>query len=82
MARSLLPLAATLLLSFTVLSASAADAHHSSASTSSDVRVEVDAQREHLTGANTVKTQGTAGAQTVLDAPVDTADAPSGSAKK
>ncbi len=80
MARSLLPLAATLLLSLTVLSASAADAHHPSAST--DVRVEVDAQREHLTGANAVKAQGTEGAQTVLDAPVDTADAPSGNEKK
>lgn len=76
MARSLLPLAAIFLMGLTTLSVSAAENKNPLPSTSSDVRVEVEAKREQITGAeNATKSQST-GAQTVLDAPVVTDDAP------
>lgn len=77
MARSLLPLAATFLMGFTVSHAIAGDQNNPPLSTSSELRVQVDTKREQITGADDVKEQGSTGAQTILDAPIDTADAPS-----
>ncbi|SHM57541.1 hypothetical protein SAMN05216593_101600 [Pseudomonas asturiensis] len=77
MARSLLPLAATLFMVFTVTNASASDHSTPSPSTSSELRTSVDTKREQITGANAVKTQGSTGEQKILDLPIETADAPS-----
>ena len=76
MARSLLPLAAAFLMSLTAFSVLAAEKENPLPSTSSEKRVEVDAKREHLTGADAVKEKGSIGAQTVLNAPIATDDAP------
>ncbi|MCI8211555.1 hypothetical protein AUC61_18660 [Pseudomonas sp. S25] len=76
MARSLLPLAAIFLMSLTTISVSAAENKNPLPSTSSDVRVEVEAKREQITGAESATKSQSTGAQTVLDAPVVTDDAP------
>lgn len=82
MARSLLPLTATLLMGFTVCHAKAADHSSLPPSSSSDLRVEVDTKREQITGADDVERQGSTGSQTIVDTPVDTADAPSADEEK
>lgn len=76
MARSLLPLAASLFMGFTVLSVSAAENANPLPATSSDVHRDVDAKREQITGADAAATRHTSGAQPVLDAPIATDDAP------
>lgn len=76
MARSLLPLAAIFLMGLTTLSVSAAENKNPLPSTSSEVRVDVEAKREQITGAESAKKSQPTGAQTVLDAPVVTDDAP------
>lgn len=76
MARSLLPLAAIFLMGITTISVSAAENKNPMPSTSSDLRVEVEAKREQITGAESAKKSQSTGAQTVMDAPVVTDDAP------
>jgi hypothetical protein len=82
MARSLLPLAASLLMGFTVLSVSAAQNDSPLPATSSDVHQDVDAKREQITGADAAATPHIGGAQPVLDAPIATDDAPEGNDSK
>lgn len=77
MARSLLPLAATLFMGFTVTSAWATDNSTPLPSTSSEVRTSVEIKREQITGASAAKAQVSTGEQTILDTPIETADAPS-----
>ncbi|SQF98997.1 Uncharacterised protein [Paucimonas lemoignei] len=77
MARRLLPLAASLLMGFNVTCALASDNSTPSPSTSSELRTSVDTKREQITGANAVKKQGSIGEQSILDIPIETADAPS-----
>ncbi|MDA3137207.1 hypothetical protein HG619_25635 [Pseudomonas syringae] len=60
------------------LPVSAADRQNPLPSTSSERRAEVDAQREQITGADAAVQKTPNGAQTVVDAPIDTADAPAG----
>ncbi|RMV05213.1 hypothetical protein ALP17_00881 [Pseudomonas savastanoi] len=79
MASPLLPVVATLLMSLAALPVSAADRQNPLPSTSSERRAEVDAQREQITGADAAVQKTPNGAQTVVDAPIDTADAPAGS---
>ena len=76
MARSLLPLAAIFLMGLTTLSVSAAENKNPLPSTSSEVRVAVEAKREQITGAESATKSQSTGAQSVLDAPVVTDDAP------
>ncbi|KPY44109.1 hypothetical protein ALO48_100490 [Pseudomonas syringae pv. rhaphiolepidis] len=78
MASPLLPVVATLLMSLAALPVSAADRQNPLPSTSSERRAEVDAQREQITGADAAVQKTPNGAQTVVDAPIDTADAPAG----
>ncbi|KPY63387.1 Uncharacterized protein ALO46_00752 [Pseudomonas syringae pv. solidagae] len=78
MASPLLPVVATLLMSLAALPVSAADGQNPLPSTSSERRAEVDAQREQITGADAAVQKTPNGAQTVVDAPIDTADAPAG----
>ncbi|MBA1230688.1 hypothetical protein G7013_13665 [Pseudomonas viridiflava] len=78
MARRLLPLAAALLTCLINLPASAADNQNPSPATSDALRAQVDAKRQHLTGAEAVTEKQPGGEQTVLDAPIDTTDAPAG----
>jgi hypothetical protein len=79
MARSLLPLAASVLTCFALFSTavSAADNGTASPATSSELRVQADQKRAHVTGADAVVAKQPAGAQTVIDLPVNTEDAPS-----
>jgi len=77
MARCLLPLAAVFFSCLTVLPASAAEKSSPLPDTSSERRVEVDTQRERITGADTLTNTTPSGEQTILEAPVDTTDAPS-----
>ncbi|MCD5984905.1 MULTISPECIES: hypothetical protein [Pseudomonas] len=76
MARRLLPLAATVLMCLINLPASAADNQNPSPATSNALRAQVDAKRQHLTGADAVPQEQPTGEQALLDAPIDTADAP------
>ncbi len=79
MARSLLPLAASVLTCFALFStvASAADNGTASPSTSSELRVQADQKRAQVTGAAAIVAKQPAGAQAVMDLPVNTEDAPS-----
>ncbi|MCI3946486.1 hypothetical protein BW686_06625 [Pseudomonas syringae] len=81
MARRLLPAAATLLTCLVAFSVSAADKENPLPETSSERRVQVDAQREQITGADLAAQKTSSGAQTIVDAPIDTADAPAGNAE-
>ncbi|NAS98415.1 hypothetical protein CU664_03335, partial [Pseudomonas syringae pv. actinidifoliorum] len=47
----------------------------------SERRVEVDTQREQITGADLAASKRPDGAQTIVDAPIDTADAPASNEK-
>ncbi|CAM3209741.1 hypothetical protein [Pseudomonas floridensis] len=76
MARRLLPLAAAVITCLINLPASAADNQPPSPATSDALRAQVDAKRAHLTGAHVETQKQPAGEQTVLNAPIDTADAP------
>ncbi|RMQ11962.1 hypothetical protein ALP98_00571 [Pseudomonas viridiflava] len=76
MASPLLPVVTTLLISLSTFAVSAADRQNPLPSTSSERRAEVDDQREHITGADLAVQKTPGGAQTVVDAPIDTADAP------
>lgn len=77
MARHLLRAGACALLCITAASAFATDNTPASANTSADLRKAVDEKREHLTGADAVQKKRTAGEQPILEAPIDTEDAPS-----
>ncbi|MCR8721618.1 hypothetical protein NVV30_23345 [Pseudomonas syringae] len=81
MARRLLPLFATLLTCLTTFAVSAADKQNPLPETSSERRVEVDTQREQITRADLAASKRPDGAQTIVDAPIDTADAPVGNEK-
>ncbi|KPX71377.1 hypothetical protein ALP50_03631 [Pseudomonas syringae pv. spinaceae] len=81
MARRLLPLVATLLTCLTTFAVSAANKENPLPATSSERRVEVDTQREQITGADLAARKIPSGAQTIVDAPIDTADAPAGNEK-
>ncbi|NAT25545.1 hypothetical protein CU665_22970 [Pseudomonas syringae pv. actinidifoliorum] len=81
MARRLLPLVATLLTCLTTFAVSAADKQNPLPETSSERRVEVDTQREQITGADLAASKRPDGAQTIVDAPIDTADAPASNEK-
>lgn len=81
MARSLLPLAASVLTCFALFSTAVSAADNGtpspSPSTSSDLRVQADHKRAQVTGADAVVARQPAGAQTIIDLPVNTEDAPS-----
>jgi hypothetical protein len=77
MARYVLRAGACVLLCFTAVSAFATDNTSASSNTSADLRMAVDDKREHLTGADAVQKNRTTGEQPILEAPVDTEDAPS-----
>ncbi|RMV38332.1 hypothetical protein ALP13_03351 [Pseudomonas syringae pv. maculicola] len=81
MARRLLPLVATLLTCLTTFAVSAANKENPLPAASSERRVEVDTQREQITGADLAARKIPNGAQTIVDAPIDTADAPAGNEK-
>ncbi|KPX39814.1 Uncharacterized protein ALO68_03026 [Pseudomonas syringae pv. helianthi] len=78
MASPLLPVVATLMMSLAALPVFAADRQNPLPSTSSERRAEVDTQREQITGADVAAQKTPNGAQTLVDAPIDTADAPAG----
>ncbi|KPX29506.1 Uncharacterized protein ALO77_02541 [Pseudomonas coronafaciens pv. garcae] len=81
MARHLLPAAAALLTCLAALSVSAADTENPLPQTSSERRVAVDAKRQQITGADLATQKTSGGAQTIVDAPIDTTDAPAGDEK-
>ncbi|WP_439884537.1 hypothetical protein ACTACK_19140 [Pseudomonas syringae] len=76
MARRLLPVAAAVLTCLINFPASAAAHQNPSPATSDALRAQVDAKRQHLTGADALPQKQPTGEQALLDAPVDTADAP------
>ena len=76
MARRLLPVAAAVLTCLINFPASAADHQNTSPATSDALRAQVNAKRQHLTGADALPQKQPTGEQALLDAPVDTADAP------
>ncbi|KAA8718576.1 MULTISPECIES: hypothetical protein [Pseudomonas syringae group] len=82
MARRLLPVVATLLTCLSAFSVSAADKDNPLPETSSERRVQVDTQRERITGADSAAQKTPGGAQTIVDAPIETADAPAGNEKR
>jgi hypothetical protein len=76
MVRRLLPLISSVLVCLTALSATAADTNSPSTSSSAELRADVDHKREVITGADAITKKTTGGAQSVIDSPVDTKDAP------
>jgi len=76
MARRLLLSFSSFLVCLTALSATAADKNSPSNSSSAELRAEVDHKREHITGADAITKKTTNSAQSMLDSPVDTTDAP------
>lgn len=78
MSRPLLSVISAVLLCAQSLSALAADSTSATnaATSAEQIRVQVEARRDQLTGAANVSTSTTKGPSTVLDAPVMTDDAP------
>ncbi len=78
MTRSMLPVFGAVLLCAQSLSAFAADSTSTATKGTSDaqVRVQVEAERDRISGADKVTTPVQKGASTLLDEPVDTDDAP------
>ncbi len=78
MTRSMLPVFGAVLLCAQSLSAFAADSTSTVTKGTSDaqVRVQVEAKRDRISGADKVTTPAQKGASTLLDEPVNTDDAP------
>ncbi len=78
MTRSMLPVFGAVLLCAQSLSAFAADSTSTATKGTSDaqVRVQVEAKRDRISGADKVTIPVQKGASTLLDEPVDTDDAP------
>lgn len=76
MARRMLSAAATWLACCSTFSTWADEISTPIPATSSEIRIEVDAKRAQITGADTARTEATSNNQTILEAPVDTDDAP------
>jgi hypothetical protein len=74
MNRSLLPVIGTVLLCAQSFCALAADA--STATTAAQTRAQIEAKRDQLSGVATVAKPATQSTSTLLDAPVNTDDAP------
>lgn len=78
MIRSMLPVLGAVLLCAQSLSALAADSMPTANTATSDahVRLQVEATRDQISGANKINSSKKSGAAALLDAPVDTDDAP------
>ena len=76
MTRPMLSVFSAIVLCASTFSVMAADSTSAQASTSQQVRTQIDAKREQITGADKVALPAATASSALLDAPVDIEDAP------
>jgi uncharacterized membrane-anchored protein len=76
MTRPMLSVFSAIVLCASTFSVMAADTTSAQASTSQQARVEIDAKREQITGADKVQLPAATSSSALLDAPVEIDDAP------